>query len=88
MGNKMVDSHRSKININDELCIFFPLKPSFYDRVICSKYLAKTKSITKMWGACMIQSVGCLTLDFSSGHDLGVVRSSLELGSMLVMKPA
>ena len=31
----------------------------------------------------MAQSVGCLALDFSSGHDLSVVKSSLESGSAL-----
>ena len=33
----------------------------------------------------MAQSVGCQTLDFGSGHDLRVVRSSPALGSALIM---
>ena len=40
------------------------------------------------WGAWVAQLVKCPTLDFSSGHDLTVVRSSPTLGSMLSMGPA
>ena len=36
----------------------------------------------------MAQSVKHLTLDFSSGHDLTVVRSSLLLGFTLDIEPA
>ena len=39
-------------------------------------------------GAWVAQSVKHLTLDFNSGHDLGVVGSSPMLGSMLGMAPA
>lgn len=37
------------------------------------------------WGA---QSVKCLNLNFCSGHDFRVARSSSALGSMLGMEPA
>ena len=36
----------------------------------------------------MVQYVGHLTLDFGSGHDLGVLRSDSELGSAIGTKPA
>ena len=36
----------------------------------------------------MAQSVEYLTLDFGSGHDLRVVRSSPASGSALGMEPA
>ena len=36
----------------------------------------------------MAQSVEHLALDFSSGHDLGVVKWSLTLDSVLGMEPA
>ena len=36
----------------------------------------------------MVQSVRCLTPDFSSGYALEVVRSSPALGSALSMEPA
>ena len=42
----------------------------------------------KKEGARVAQSVKRLTLDFGSGHDLTVVRSSPMLGSVLGMKPA
>ena len=35
----------------------------------------------------MAQLVKCLTLDFSSGLDLGVVSSGLASGSMLGIEP-
>ena len=35
-------------------------------------------------GVCVAQSVKPLTLDFGSGHDLGVVRSSSALGLSLI----
>ena len=40
------------------------------------------------WGAWVAQSVNRLTLDFGSGHDLKVGRSSPSLGSMLSVEPA
>ena len=39
-------------------------------------------------GARVVQSVERLTLDFSSGHELRVVRLSPVVGSTLSMKPA
>ena len=39
-------------------------------------------------GAWVGQLVKCLTLDFGSGHDLRVVRSSPQLGSTLNVEPA
>ena len=39
-------------------------------------------------GAWVAQSVECLTLDFSSGHDLRVVGSSPASGSVLSTEPA
>ena len=38
---------------------------------------------TDTWGTWVAQSVGCQTLDFSSGHNLRVVRSSPKMGSVL-----
>lgn len=40
------------------------------------------------WGAWVGQSAGLPTLDFGSSGDLGVLRSSLKLGSMLGVEPA
>ena len=42
----------------------------------------------KLEDAWVAQSVKHPTLDFSSGHDLGVVRLSLMLGSLPGMEPA
>ena len=45
----------------------------------------------KMGGQCLgdlVELVKCLTLDFSLGHDLRVVRSSSILGSTLYVEPA
>ena len=39
-------------------------------------------------GAWVAQSVECLTLEFSSGHDPGVIGLSTMLGCMLSVKPA
>ena len=42
-----------------------------------------------LWGGAWVdQLVKYLTLDFSSGHDLGFLRSSLILGSELSGEPA
>ena len=38
---------------------------------------------TESWGIWAAQLVKCLTLDFSSGHDLRVVKSSPASGSVL-----
>ena len=44
--------------------------------------------IYAVWGTSwVVQLVEHLTFDFDSGHDLRVVRSSLELGSTLSMEP-
>ena len=40
------------------------------------------------WGAWVTQAVECLTLGFSLGHELGVVRLSPVLGSLLSRKSA
>lgn len=46
-------------------------------------------TVAKMtWGAWVVQSVQCLTLGFSAGHDLGVVRSNPALGSALGVESA
>ena len=42
----------------------------------------------KNWGAWVVQSIKHLTLGFSSGHDLRVVRSSLASGSRISKKSA
>jgi len=39
--------------------------------------------IVKYWDTWVAQSFKCPTLDFGSGHDLRVVRSSPALGSAL-----
>ena len=40
------------------------------------------------WGAWVAQSVEHPTLDFGSGHDLRLVKSSPMLGSALSVEPA
>ena len=42
----------------------------------------------KIGGIWMAQMIGLLTLDFSSGHDLSVLRLSPLWGSMLSVDPA
>ena len=44
--------------------------------------------IKRQWRAWVAQPGKHLTLDFGSGHDLRVVRSSPMLGSTLNMEPA
>jgi len=41
-----------------------------------------------MWGTWVAQLVKHPTLDFSSGHDLRVIRSNPALGSVLSVEPA
>ena len=48
----------------------------------------EVKLYSKNCGSWVSQLVKCPTLDFSSGHDLTVVRSSPTLGSALSMEPA
>ena len=42
----------------------------------------------KAWDDWVAQLTKCLTLDFSLGHDLTIVRSSPPLGTMLGIDPA
>ena len=49
--------------------------------------VATTVNNTISWGAWVAQAVKHQTPDFSSGHDLTVVRLSLALGSTLGMEP-
>ena len=51
-------------------------------------HLKDTLKVNLSWGAWMAQSVRHLTVDFTSGHDLMVLRSSPTLGSRLGVKPA
>ena len=50
----------------------------------CGYYKLSYKSKIQVicGGTWVAKSVKCQTLDFSSGHDLRVLRSSLKLGSM------
>jgi len=57
-------------------------------RINCNHvYRLSLKSI-KHRGTWMAQSVKCLILDFGSGQDLGVLRSSPVSSSMLGVEPA
>ena len=58
-------------------------------------YLSTKNTTSSVWNKMMnmlrhlvAQWVKCLTLDFSLGHDLRVVRSSSTLGSMLSVESA
>ena len=55
-------------------------------RYIFKSLLDIRKNSTR--GAWIAQMVKCLILDFGSGHDLRVLRSSLVSGFMLGMEPA
>ena len=53
-----------------------------------SRLSQKDVSWGRPGGSVVAQSVKHLTLDFGSGHDLRVVRSSPASGSMLGIEPA
>jgi len=52
-----------------------------------TQHLSMIKILTD-WGAWVAQLVKRLTLDFGSGHDLKIMRSSPVSGSMLRVEPA
>ena len=50
-----------------------------------SRVITVNNAVRGAWGA---QSIKCLTLDFCSGHDLRVMRSSPTSGSTMSVEPA
>ena len=68
MGNWMTEEHKEEGNISPYAVLNIQIF---------------TLQMLNMGGACVAQLVKHLNLNFSSGHDLRVVRSSPKLGSML-----
>ena len=67
----------------------FSINNFYFDSIVMVKHslcdFNYLKSI-EFWGAWVAQPVKCLTLDFSSGRDLTVMRLSPKSGSTLTME--
>ena len=82
--------HVCEILLNDSSWVtlhFVAIKNVSHNQVLGLSFVFfKILEVTR--GAWVAQWVGCLTLDFGSGYDLKVMRSSPTLGSTPSVEPS
>ena len=91
LGQTYTYGNRIREQDFERLKIKFLKDTALYSIIRLGEYkeeLTKTIKFKQTRSTCVVQSVKCTTLDFCSGHDLSVVRSSPMLDSMLDMENA
>ena len=78
------ESSRRIFNLN----VYLDIALKLFRLISLYSHVRKTRNCMKRQSAWVAQLVGYPTLGFGSGHELGVVRSSPVLGSMLHIESA